>query len=126
MFNCNCPNLPAGMLGVDVTRNTLTTMSIQLQPKSALQLVEDGLKGMPPSSFTQSSQPQPQHTQKPRIPTLNVTQNNIERHAKTPPNSATTTNQNQQQSPKRNQKSLTSTTKNFPAPNVLAPNPEKP
>jgi hypothetical protein len=51
MFNYNCPNLPAAILGVDVTQNTLTTMSTQLQPKSALQLVEDGLKGISPSPF---------------------------------------------------------------------------
>jgi len=33
VFKFNCSNLPTAMLSVDVTENSLTTMSTQLQPE---------------------------------------------------------------------------------------------
>jgi hypothetical protein len=59
MFKYNCFNLPATM-------------------------VEEGVRDKTPSPFEISipAEPCQQHTQTPRIATLNVTHTNIERHAK--------------------------------------------
>jgi len=51
--------------------------------------------------------------QSPRIATLNVTHNNIQLHARTPPNSARNTIQNHKQRPKAKQKSRAFTLKIF-------------
>jgi len=79
-----------------------------------ISMVEDGLKGMSPSSSTQSfSRRASQHTLRSRLATLNVTQTNIESHAKTPPNSPRNTNQNNKKPSEHKLKGRTFTAKKF-------------
>jgi len=75
-------------------------------------MVEEGLKGMSPSSSTQSfSRRASQHALASRLATLNVTQTNIERHAKTAKTAPENTNQNSEQRLEHKQKSRTFTAK---------------
>jgi len=68
-------------------------------------LVEEGAKRLLPSSSEISLPATPvQHTQTSRMPTLNFTLSNIERHAKTPSNRARNTIQNHEQRSNHKQK----------------------
>jgi len=83
--------------------------TVQAQPAT---LVEEGIRGITPSSLEISLPTKPrQHRQTSRLPTLNVTLSNIERHAKTRVNRAKNTIQKPNQRLKHKQKSRTFTTK---------------
>jgi len=70
------PNRPKGTMLklVDVTGNTLMTTSIQLQPVGAFNMVEEGIRGLSPSSSEITLPAEPSTR-------ANVTLSNIKRHA---------------------------------------------
>jgi len=114
VFKFNCSNLPATPVeeGIREIAPSSFKISFPAEPSSTQRMLV----------FLRQRQHQhprnAQHTQKPRIPTLNVTHTNIERHARTRANSPRNTNQNNKQRPEHTQKSLTFTTKKFFRPNV--------
>ena len=97
--------------------NPSTSTTTSTQPHRSM--VEEGIRVKASSSFEicfpASS---PQHMPTSRLPTLNVTHGNIERHAKTRVNSARNTIQNPEQRRENKLKSLTFTAKKFSALNV--------